>query len=385
MIQVSIKQRHTRDESYLIRIGRGLGPRLTVDLRKRRLGRRYVIVTDSQVHARYGEPLLMAFRRRGLTADLISFPAGEASKTRRVRDEIEDGIIELGVGRDAALVALGGGVVGDMTGFVAATYNRGIPYVQIPTTLIGMVDSAIGGKTGINHSAGKNLIGAFHNPAAVYVDVDYLKTLPPRHFASGLAEVVKCGVIAHRAMFQLLETQQEPILGREPEIMSRLIEACCRIKGRVVAADPRESNRRKILNFGHTVGHALETLSGYRLTHGEAVAIGMVAEAHLASRAGLLASSAAVRLEALLERLGLPTAVPLAFEPAAILEVARRDKKTRLGKIAYALPVRIGAMANIAGDYAIPVDDGLAAEVLQELRLPAPGARRRLLPVAPPA
>jgi 3-dehydroquinate synthase len=383
VIRVPIRLRRAVNESYDILIGRSLGPRLTVSLRKRRLGRRYIIVTDSQLHAKYGEPLLSVFRRRGLAADLVSFPAGEASKTRRVRDEIEDGMIELGAGRDTALVALGGGVVGDITGFVAATFNRGVPYVQIPTTLVGMVDSAIGGKTGINHPAGKNLIGAFHHPSAVYIDVDYLKTLPPRHFSSGMAEVVKYGVIADRRLFELLEAHLDRIVERDPEVMPRIIESCCRIKGKVVMEDPRESNRRKILNFGHTVGHALETLSGYRLAHGEAVSIGMVAEARIACRAGLLSGKAAGRIVDLLTRLGLPITLPQPLDPASILEVAHRDKKARLGKVAYALPVRIGAMANIAGDYAIPVEDSLASEVLQELRQPRSPGRQRMLPSEP--
>jgi len=383
VIRVPIRLRRALDESYEILIGRGLGPRITVDLRRRRLGRRYVLVTDSHLHARCGEPLRAAFRRRGLVADLISFPAGESSKTRRVRDAIEDGVIALDAGRDTALVALGGGVVGDLVGFVAATFNRGVPYVQIPTTLIGMVDAAIGGKTGINHPAGKNLIGAFHHPSAVYVDVDYLKTLPPRQFTAGLAEVVKCGVIADRRLFEAIEGHPERVLERDPDTMSRIIEACCRIKARVVAEDPRESNRRKILNFGHTIGHALETLSGYRMAHGEAVAIGMVAEARMAGREGLLSVSAADRIAALVARLGLPTAIPPAFDPAAILEVAHRDKKARQGRIAYALPVRIGAMANIAGEYGIPLADSLAAQVLHDLAQVRPSGRRRPFTPAP--
>jgi 3-dehydroquinate synthase len=259
-------------------------------------------------------------------------------------------------------------VVGDLAGFVAATFNRGIPCVQIPTTLIGMVDSSIGGKTGINHPAGKNLIGAFHQPAAVYVDVDYLKTLPERHYSSGLAEVIKCGVIASRALFASLETQLERIVRREPDLMSRLIEACCRIKARVVVADPRESNRRKILNFGHTIGHAVETLSAFRLAHGEAVSIGMVAEARIAARIGLLSHGAAGRIVRLCDRVGLPTCVPPAFTPSAILDVARHDKKNRQGRIAYALPIRVGAMADEKGEYAVPVDDAVVLEVLQDLR-----------------
>ena len=374
MIRVPIKLRRVADESYDVRIGRGLGPRLTVALRKKPLGRRYVIVTDSHL-TRHGESLLAAFRRRGLTADLVSFPAGEGSKSRRVRDEIEDGIIRLGAGRDTALLALGGGVVGDLVGFVAATFMRGIPYIQVPTTLIGMVDSSIGGKAGINHPAGKNLIGAFHQPSAVYIDVDYLKSLPDRHYASGLAEVIKYGVVADRALFSSLETHLERIQKREPDLMSRVIEACCRIKAKVVMEDPNESNRRKILNYGHTVGHAIETLSGFRLAHGEAVSIGMVAEARVAVRLGMLSLEAAERIAGLCERTGLPTAVPPALTPAAILEVARHDKKNRQGRIAYALPIRIGGMASEGGDYAVPANDTLVTEILQDMRRLRPRQR----------
>jgi 3-dehydroquinate synthase len=374
VIRVPIKLRRVADESYDVRIGRSLAPRMTVALRKKPLGRRYVIVTDSHL-TRHGESLLAAFRRRSLTADLVSFPAGEGSKSRRIRDEIEDGIIRLGAGRDTVLLALGGGVVGDLVGFVAATFKRGVPYVQVPTTLIGMVDASIGGKTGINHPAGKNLIGAFHQPSAVYIDVDYLRTLPDRHYASGLAEVIKCGVIADRTLFSSLETHLERIQKREPDLMSRVIEACCRIKARVVREDPRESNRRKILNYGHTIGHAIETLSGFRLAHGEAVSIGMVAEARIASRLGILSFEAAERIARLCERTGLPTAIPPAFAPADILEVARHDKKNRSGRIFYALPIRIGAMASERGDYAVAADDALVTEVIQEMRRLRPKPR----------
>ena len=378
MIRVRVRLRRALDESHDILIGRGLGPRISVDLRRRRLGRRYIIVTDSHLKQRYGVSMRAAFRRRGLAADLLAFRAGEASKTRRVRDRLEDAIIALGAGRDSVLVALGGGVVGDLTGFVAATFNRGIPVVQIPTTLTGMVDSAIGGKTGINHPAGKNFVGAFHQPAAIYMDVDYLRTLPPRHFNAGMAEVVKYGVIADRALFLALETHLDRVQDRDPDVMSRVIESCCRIKARVVATDPREENRRAILNFGHTVGHALETLTGYALAHGEAVAIGMVAEAALAARAGLLAAATVGRIARLLARLHLPTSLPSSIDPVALLRVAHRDKKARQGRIAYALPVRLGAMAHVAGSYAIPVEDGAAVQTLREMVHP----RRFVIPSA---
>lgn len=369
MIRVPVRLRRTVDDSHEIRIGRGLGPRISVDLRRRPVGQRYIIVTETNVEGRYGGPLLAAFRRRGLKADLVAFPAGEASKTRRVRDLLEDRIIALGTGRDAAIVALGGGVVGDLAGFVAATFNRGIPFIQIPTTLIGMVDSAIGGKTGINHPAGKNFIGAFQQPAAIYIDVDYLKTLPGRHFNSGMAEVVKAGVIADSRLFRRLERDLDRVMGRDPDTLSRIIEACCRIKVRVVACDPRESNRRQVLNFGHTVGHALESLARYRMVHGEAVSIGMVAEARLAQRLGFLSESSVGRIEDLLRRIGLPVRIPARFRPSDIVAAAHRDKKARAGKLIFSLPVRIGAMAGIEGDYGIQLADRMALGVLADLNV----------------
>jgi 3-dehydroquinate synthase len=364
VIRVQVRLRRQVDETHEVQIGRGLGPRLSVDLRKRGLASRYVVVTDRTLLRRYGRRLLAGLRRRGLRADLAVIPEGERSKTRRVRDRLEDTLIRLGADRGTALVALGGGVVGDLTGFVAATFHRGIPHVQVPTTLVGMVDSSIGGKTAINHPAGKNLIGAFHPPAAVYIDIDYLKTLPARELRSGLAEAVKCGVIADPDLFDMLERQAERVLRSDPDLLVRIVESCVRLKARVVSGDPRETGRRVILNFGHTVGHALETLSRYRLTHGEAVAIGMVAEARLAARAGLAPAELAERIARLLKRLDLPTEIGR-HTPEAILRVARRDKKTRQGKIAYALPARLGAMARSGDGYGILLDDGFVASALR--------------------
>ena len=366
MIRVPVRLRRRVDETHEVRIGRGLGPRLSVDLRRLALAARYVVVTDRTLRPRHGRRLLAGLRRRGLRADLLAIPAGERSKTRRVRDGLEDALIRLGADRSTALVALGGGVVGDLTGFVAATFHRGIPHVQVPTTLVGMVDSAIGGKTAINHPQGKNLIGAFHPPAAVYIDVDYLRTLPARALRSGLAEVVKCGVIADPGLFEMLERQTARVLRSDPDLLVRIVESCVRLKARVVSQDPRETGRRIILNFGHTVGHALETLSGYRLTHGEAVAIGLVAEARLAARAGLAPPALAGRIARLLTVLDLPTEIPARHTPEAILRVARRDNKTRQGRIAYALPARLGAMARSRDGYGILLDDGFVASALRQ-------------------
>jgi 3-dehydroquinate synthase len=352
------------DESHDIRIGRSLGARLSVDLRRRAFAARYVVVADRRLAPRHGRRLLASLRRRGLHADLLAVPGGEASKTRAVRDRLEDALLRLGADRGTALIALGGGVIGDLTGFVAATFHRGIPHVQVPTTLLGMVDASIGGKTAINHPQGKNLIGAYHPPAAVYIDLDYLTTLPARAFRSGLAEVVKCGVIADRPLFLSLERHADRVLRRDLDFLVGVVEASVRLKVRVVSGDPRETGRRLVLNFGHTIGHALETLSLYRLTHGEAVSIGMVAEADLAARAGLAPASLAPRLRALLRRFGLPVDPPRGLDASALLRVARRDKKARQGRIVYALPSRLGAMARPGGAYGIALDDGFVTASL---------------------
>jgi 3-dehydroquinate synthase len=364
VIRVPVRLRRILDESHDIRIGRGLGARLSVDLRRRGLAARYVVVADRRLLPRHGRRLLASLRRRGLQADLIAVAGGEGSKTRAVRDRLEDALLRLGADRGTALIALGGGVIGDLTGFVAATFHRGIPHVQVPTTLLGMVDASIGGKTAINHPKGKNLIGAYHPPAAVYIDLDYLETLPARAFRSGLAEVVKCGVIADPALFVTLERHADRVLRRDLDFLVGIVEACVRLKARVVSGDPREAGRRVVLNFGHTLGHALETLSRYRMTHGEAVAVGMVAEARLAARAGLAPASLVPRLAALLRRLGLPTALPRGLRAKALLGVARRDKKARQGRIVYVLPARLGAMARPGGGYGIPLDDGFVTASL---------------------
>jgi 3-dehydroquinate synthase len=365
VIRVPVRLRRLVDESHDIRIGRGLGARLSVDLRRRGLAARYVVVADRRLLRHQGRRLLASLRRRGLHAELVAIPGGEGSKTRAVRDRLEDALVRVGADRGTALIALGGGVTGDLTGFVAATFHRGIPHVQVPTTLLGMVDASIGGKTAINHPKGKNLIGAYHPPAAVYIDLDYLATLPARAYRSGLAEVVKCGVIADPALFVSLERHADRVLRRDLDFLVGVVEASVRLKARVVSGDPREAGRRVVLNFGHTIGHALETLSRYRLTHGEAVAIGMVLEARLAARAGLAPASLAPRLASLLRRFGLPVDPPRGLRAGALLRVARRDKKARQGTIVYALPARLGAMARPGGGYGIALDDGFVTASLE--------------------
>jgi 3-dehydroquinate synthase len=276
-------------------------------------------------------------------AELV-IPPGETSKTRARWSELSDAHLNRTFGRDSALLLLGGGVVGDLGGFVAATYLRGIPYVQIPTTLLAMLDASVGGKTAVDTPHGKNLIGAFHPPAAVVADPLVLATLPDREFRGGMAEAVKHGVIADRAYFDWIAAEAEQIVLRHPPSLAALVRRSVEIKAQVVSEDEREAGRRAILNAGHTIAHALEQASGYALPHGEAVAIGLVIECRLAESLGLAAAGTAGEVTTLLSRLGLPTEPPV-VSPERLFEAMASDKKNRESRIRFALPVCIGAMA----------------------------------------
>jgi 3-dehydroquinate synthase len=351
--------------AYEVVIGVGLPHGVADDLARWQPGRRWAVVTDSHVGPLYGEPLAAALRELGVSADCLVFPAGEEAKTRATVADLQDRLIELGHGRDSWLLAVGGGVVGDVGGFVAATLFRGIAYVQVPTTLLAMVDSSVGGKTGVDTPAGKNLVGAFLQPRRVIADLATLDTLPRAELAAGLAEVVKYGVILDAMFFQELEGGLlDGALARDREALARIVSRCCDLKAGVVAADETEAGYRQILNFGHTVGHALESASGYTLRHGEAVAIGMVAEARLSHRKLGTDAGLADRIAALCDRAGLPTEVPPDYDPAALVEAAFHDKKVRRGVLHCALPATLGTMAGHRGAHVIPIEPADLAAVL---------------------
>jgi 3-dehydroquinate synthase len=303
-----------------------------------------VLISDQVVAPLHGRPLVDRLGARGIPTELLTFPAGETHKTRPTKDALEDGLLRLGAGRDAAIVAVGGGVTGDLAGFVAATWHRGIPIVQVPTSLLAMVDAALGGKTAVNLSQGKNLVGAFHQPCAVYADVRVLATLPDRELRQGLAELVKSAVIADAQLFRWLERSVPALLDRDESALEHAIAGCLRIKGRVVARDAHDRGRRAVLNFGHTVAHALEVASGYALPHGTAVSIGMCIEAELAVEATGFPRPQVRRLERLLQRCGLETHVPAHLSREEIVCATRRDKKTRVGRARYAVPRSLGRM-----------------------------------------
>lgn len=356
-----------RDAAYDILIDRGLLARLPTLVAERCPAAAYALISDSVVARLYGDPLARALRAAGMPAEPFSFPAGEWNKTRDTWSALCDRLLAARIGRDGAVLAVGGGVTGDLAGFVAATYHRGIPWVQVPTTLLAMVDSSIGGKTGVDTATGKNLLGAFHQPRLVVADLDVLGTLSGPQLASGMAEAIKHAAIADAEYFTTLERVAVPPTG-DPAALERLVARSVEIKAEIVAADAREAGRRAALNFGHTIGHALETVSEYALLHGEAVAIGMVAEARLAEAARLAEDGTARRIALALERHGLPIALPAASRAEALIAAMRQDKKVRGGALRFALPSRVGVLgAHANGDWTVALPEALVRQVLAEM------------------
>lgn len=362
MEKIRVNLKISEDKSYDILIGEGLLSRIPGDVKEAGLAHRFAIVTDSNVEKLYGDALREGFAGAGLNAKLIAFPAGEMYKSRETKAGIEDAMLESKFGRDSAVIALGGGVAGDIAGYVAATYTRGIPCVQVPTTLVACVDSSIGGKTAVDTPHGKNLIGAFHQPWRVYIDVNTLLTLGEKEIREGLAEVIKYGVIMDKELFSFLERNMRKIFEYDKDALTLIIKRGCEIKGEVVEKDEKESNLRKILNFGHTVGHAVENLSGYKLSHGEAISIGMVAEGRIAVRMGLWKEGDLERLIRLIGEAGLPTVMPGYMKIADVIDTMKLDKKARGGKIEMALPKSIGSMAEADGAYGLKIDESLIRE-----------------------
>lgn len=346
---------------YPVYIGAGILKHLYEILRKRYIGRtreerKAIVITNRLVDRLYGRRLVISNRRKGLQIDSLLIPDEERFKNRKTVTSLYNRLLGENADRETLLIALGGGVIGDITGFVASTFLRGVPHIHIPTTLIAQVDSSIGGKTGYNLPQGKNLVGTFYHPNFVIVDPRLLMSLSEREYRSGLAEVVKYGCIASPKLFQFLEENVEKILLRNPRILERIIIECIRIKGRIVERDPQEraegrmQNKkygdRRILNFGHTFGHALENHFGYQnITHGEAISIGMSLASQIAFRLGFCSHQTFDRIVTLLSRMVLPTG--LGGGSSTLLQLWRimeHDKKVRGGRVHFVLPKRIGAV-----------------------------------------
>ena len=334
------------NRSYDIKIGTGLLARLGRECARLGLARRCVIISDRNVAPRCGKAAQAALARAGFATGLITIPAGERAKSLKVLESCYDQLAAQRLERKSFVVALGGGVVGDLAGFAAATYLRGLPFVQVPTTLLAQVDSSVGGKVGLNLKAGKNLVGAFHQPRLVLCDLDTLASLPPREYRAGLAEVIKYGIIYDAGLFRRLERDLPKLLRRDPRTLAAVVARCCQIKAEVVRQDETESGLRAILNFGHTLGHALEAISHYgKYLHGEAIAIGQVVAAKLSAQVLGLPPSEVGRIEHLFRRAGLPTQLNLsAPDKRKLLPAMQLDKKVSAGEIKFVLACRIGAV-----------------------------------------
>lgn len=346
------------ERSYAIAYGdlEGLGPRLAEDRRPSRC----MVVTNPVVGPLYAEICLSSLRGAGFEPVLLEIPDGEKQKTLQTWSSLVESLVEAGVDRKTPVIALGGGVTGDVVGFAAASTLRGLPVVQVPTTLLAMVDSSVGGKTGVNLGAGKNLVGAFHQPELVYVDVRCLETLPDEEIRCGLGEVVKHAMIDGDPFFERLEALVPALVGRDPGAFLEVVDACCRIKAAVVSEDERESGRRAVLNLGHSIGHAVETVLGFGvIRHGEAVAMGLLAEAAWAHAHGICEADAVSRLRDLIGSLGLKTQV--SCQKNDLIAALYRDKKMSRAKLLLPVPVGIG---EVRLDLVDPSELRLAAELV---------------------
>ncbi len=349
-VQVALAER-----SYRILVAGGLLARLGAECARLKLGRRCAVITDARVGPLHAAAAMDSLKAAGFEPLLITVPAGEKAKALKVVASCYDALAKARLERKSFVVALGGGVVGDLAGFVAATYLRGVPFVQVPTTLLAQVDSSVGGKVGVNLPAGKNLIGAFHQPRLVLCDLDVLGTLPEREFRSGFGEIIKYGIIYDAPLFRRLERSIDRLLARDPAELAAVVARCCAIKADVVGQDETESGLRAILNYGHTIGHGLEAISSYgKYLHGEAISIGQVAASHLSARLLGMPEADVQRVRTLFERAGLPVTVKLgAAQRKALFAAMRLDKKVSGGEIKFVLARLVGKV-----EFGCAVPDG---------------------------
>jgi 3-dehydroquinate synthase len=363
MNQINVRLQTTESKHYKILIGYNILETIAKNIRDAQIAGHYIIIADDCVARLYGSKLTRALCDLDLNAHLIDFPAGEKSKSFESVVRLSKMLIELGADRKSALIALGGGVTGDLAGFLASIYMRGIPVFQVPTTLMAQVDSSIGGKTGINLPGGKNLLGTFHQPEMVLTDIKFLETLPDNEYRNGLAEVVKYGVIRGEPLFGKLEKGVGLIQDRNSSFLDEIITASCRIKADIVSQDDREKDLRRILNFGHTIGHALEAISGYTISHGACVSLGMIGAARLSERLYGMDPEEGNRIEELLNVLGLKNRIASEVSTNDILSALRRDKKKEGDNINFVMLRKIGQPFVVGG-----LDDQVIRETIDDLR-----------------
>ena len=394
MSTFNVELKRVVDDSYEIEIGRSLAGRLADDLRAGLIPgrRRFALITDSTVESLFAPDIRDRLLSAGFEGEIFSFPAGEFSKTRETKSALEDRMLAAGYRRDCFVLAVGGGVVSDLAGFLAGTYARGVPFINYATTLLAAADASVGGKTAVDTPLATNLIGLFHQPRKVYIDIDAWRTLPPRQISSGLAETVKHALLAEtlrpagrsdlsgrsdlpgpaapadRAFFEYLEEHMEAIRNHDPSACEWIARQNCSVKYQVVMKDERETGLREILNLGHTVGRAVETESAYRLTHGEAVSIGLAAACALSVRLDYMTEQEAARVRRLLARAGLPAGIPAYVDREALLRRLYTDKKVRNGRLRFVLPQGIGAVVEFSpGVFAREISEETAREILLAL------------------
>ncbi|MFQ5406460.1 MAG: 3-dehydroquinate synthase [Candidatus Micrarchaeia archaeon] len=368
-MKVRVNLKRKTDNSYNIEISKGLLKKIPTDLKKKPLGNKYAIITDSHVAKIYAKKLLASLNAKKLKAKLIVFKAGEKSKTSTTSAKLCQQMLKSSFDRKSAAIALGGGVTGDLTGFTAATFMRGIPLIQAPTTLLAMVDSSVGGKTAVNLKGGKNCVGTFWQPSHVYADLDALKTLPKKELANGFSEIVKTALIADIQLFNYIEKNTQALLSAKPKETLNVVKRCVELKTKIIQRDEREEEHRKTLNLGHTTAHAIEALENYSThSHGQAVSIGLVAAAQLSCKITGLPQKDADRIKKILQKAGLPTQIPKNLSIKKILQAMKKDKKTQNGKIQFILLEKIGKVKTKNNKVALTINKKTIKQTLKQLQ-----------------
>lgn len=365
-----VELRKVVDDSYDIEVGFQLEEKLVRDIQDGVVAniRKFAVITDSNVKELHADRILTLLQEAGYQADMFVFAAGEKSKTRKTKEEIEDAMLAKGYRRDCCILAVGGGVVTDLAGFVAGTFGRGVPFINYATTLLAAADASVGGKTAVDTPLATNLIGLFNQPKKVYIDIAAWKTLPKRQVASGMAETIKHACLASRELFDYLDQHMEGIWTFDQAVCEHIAKENCRIKYAVVMKDERESGLREILNLGHTVGRAIETVSNYRLLHGEALAIGMAAQVRLAYQMGYMAAEERDAVLALLEKARLPVTVPSYIDREELVKKLYTDKKVKNGKLRFVVQKGIGEIVEFEeGVFATPVEEDVARKVIMDI------------------
>lgn len=370
MSSFRVELKKTVDDSYDVQIGQNLIPDLIKDIQNGLVDgiKKFAIITDSEVEERYAKPILDALVQAGFSGDLFVFHAGEKSKVRKTKEYLEDAMLAKEYRRDCCVIAVGGGVVTDLAGFVAGTFGRGVPFINYSTTLLAAADASIGGKTAVDTDLATNLIGLIYQPRKVYVDIDTWKTLPRRHLINGLAETIKHACLADRELFTYMENHYEKVLDCEPEACLYISEHNCAVKYEVIMKDEREKSLREILNLGHTVGRAIETVSHYQLLHGEALSIGMVAQVKLGCQCGYLTEEERERVISLYQKTGLPVQIPDYIDKEELIRKLYTDKKVRDGRLRFVFQKGIGDVMTFGDDvYARLVEEKEIRDILMDM------------------